>query len=174
MTDAPALQLDGGTYEVVRQRLDFGIDHQAQRHVEIGGGMHVEAAHALVVLDHRHLAAGDHRADQRFAAARDGEVDGVIARQQQRHQGAVLFHHQLHRIGGQPGAGEAAAHRGGQRAVAVHRLFAATQDAGIARAQAQPSGIDGDIGPALEDDGDHADRHRDLLHRHALGDRPRL
>ena len=51
-----------------------------------------------------------------------------------------------------------------------HRFFAAAQNAGITRTQAQTSSIDGDVGPRLKDDDHHTNRHGDLLHAHALSD----
>ena len=59
---------------------------------------------------------------------------------------------------------------GADRAEAVG---AAAQDRGIAGLQAQRAGIGGDIGPALIDDADDAERHPDALDAHAVGAPPR-
>ena len=50
-------------------------------------------------------------------------------------------------------------HARGDGAVGAQRFAAAAQDGGVARLQAQPGGVGGDVGARLVNDADHAQRH---------------
>ena len=58
---------------------------------------------------------------------------------------------------------------GARRAMAVG---SATQDHGVAGFHGQPAGVGGDVGPALVDHADDAERHLDALDGHAVRPRP--
>ena len=66
---------------------NLAIEQQVQRQIKIGGGIHVQMADTLVVLDHRHPRVFGDEADQAFSAARNREIDDVVELQQ--------FHHRL-------------------------------------------------------------------------------
>ncbi len=51
-------------------------------------------------------------------------------------------------------------------------LRAAAQDRRVPRLEGQSAGIGGDVGPALIDDADDAERHGDPLDREPVGARP--
>jgi hypothetical protein len=71
---------------------------------------------------------------------------------------AIRGPHRLHRAGGQAG-GLQAFDDGGVDGQAGGQAFrTAAQDHGVARAHAQGRRVGGDVGPALIDHGDHADR----------------
>ena len=82
---------------------------------------------------------------------------------------AALAGHQLHGVGGQPGAADGVAqhpHQGGVRGVRGGR--AAQQD-GVAGLQAERGGVDRDVGAGLVDDPDDAERDADLAQVDAVG-----
>ena len=94
--------------------------------------------------------------DQRLAAARDDDVDDAGHLQHLADGGAVGRRHQLDAVfrqaGGDEGDGEAFVdHRRGGEA-----LRTAAEDGRVARLQAQPAGIGGDVRPRLVDDADDA------------------
>ena len=64
--------------------------------------------------------------------------------------------------------------RGVDGAIGALALGAAAQDRRIAGLEAQHAGVGGDVGPALVDDADHAERHPHPLDGHAIGPRPAL
>ena len=55
-----------------------------------------------------------------------------------------------------------------QGAVGVDRLLAAAEDDGVAALDAERGGVDGDVGPALVDHEDDAERHADLADLQAV------
>ena len=69
----------------------------------------------------------------------------------------------------EPLAGQRGAQRVHQRRVGVHRRRTATQQHGIAGLERQPERVDGDVGPALVDDSDHAERNPLLAQLRPLG-----
>ena len=60
----------------------------------------------------------------------------------------------------------------GEDAVGVLGGAAAAQDDGIARLEAEGGRVDGDVGPGLVDDGDHAERHAHPAHVEPVGQPP--
>ena len=56
-----------------------------------------------------------------------------------------------------------------QGAIRVDRLLAAAEDRRVAALDAERGGVDRDVGPALVDHEDHAQRHADLAHVQAVG-----
>ena len=70
---------------------------------------------------------------------------------------------------GRPWPREAGAQDGDERAVGVGGRAAPTQDDGVAGLQAQPGGVDGDVGAGLVDHADDAHRDADLTDLQAVG-----
>ena len=64
--------------------LALGIDDDVGGHLQIGIGVDIDVADAVVVLDDGHAGAGDDFFDQTFAAAWDDEIEVLI------HLGHVL------------------------------------------------------------------------------------
>ena len=58
--------------------LHFGIAHDVGRHARVGGGVDVDVAHSLVVLEHRNSALLSDRADETLPTTRNHEVDVLI------------------------------------------------------------------------------------------------
>ena len=85
------------------------------------------------------------------------------------HRGAIGGFHQLHGVGRQAGVHERGLHLAPQRQVGLQRLGAAAQDAGVAALDGQRGGFDRDVGPALVDHAEHAQRHAHLPHADAAG-----
>ena len=67
----------------------------ASGELDVGGGVHVDVAHALVVLDHRDARVLGDVADQALAAARDAEIDQVVELHQLGDRLAIGHRHQL-------------------------------------------------------------------------------
>src|SRR5581483_5261603 len=91
--------------------LRLGVDQQLDGEVEVRIGVHVHVAVADSGLDHRDRGAGDHRADQSCAAARDEHVHQA-ARLHQLLDGVVrVAGYQLDRVARQTTVGQGVAHR---------------------------------------------------------------
>ncbi len=76
---------------------------------------------------------------------------------------AIARRHELQRVGGQPLAREPLDHRGVDGARGTEAFRAAAQDHGVAGLDRQGAGIGGDVGAALIDDGDDAERRAHAL-----------
>ena len=63
----------------------FAIQQQGQGLIQIGAGIHIQMAHALVMFDHRHPGVFGDKADQAFATTWDGQINDIGKLQQ--------FHH---------------------------------------------------------------------------------
>ena len=151
--------------------MGLGVEHDGQRHVEVGRGVDVHVAVADAGLDDRHLRLGDDRADQAGAAARDEHVDQAARLHE--HLGGVvaLPRHQLDGVGRQPGAGDGVAQHRDDRLVAAPGAGGAAQQHGVARLEADAGGVGGDVGAGLVDDADDAEGHPHLAQLEAVGQR---
>jgi hypothetical protein len=115
------------------------------------------------------LASAADALDQALAAARDDHVHVLGHGDQAAHGGTVGGLHQLHAssAAGRPRPAPAAPARPAPGWTAG--LRAAAQDAGVAALDGQRGGLDGHVGPALEDHAEHAQRHAHLAHAMPLG-----
>ena len=147
----------GGVAGAVFLRL--GVVGDAQRQLQVDRVVDIDMAVAVQVLDHRHLGLGADALDQPLAAARDDHVHVLGHGDQAADRRAVGGGHQLHRVGRQAGFDQRGLHQLPQRQVRLQRLGAAAQDAGVAALDGQRRGLDGDVGPALVDHAEHAQRH---------------
>ena len=73
---------------------------------------------------------------------------------------------------GRPSPASAAAQHRHQRRVGTRRRRTAAQQHRVARLERQPERVDGDVGPALVDDADHAERNPLLAQLQAVGQGP--
>ena len=126
-------------------------------------------ADAVGVLDDGDARLGDDGLDQAVAAARDDEIDELVLAAEEGNEGAVGIVDQLD---GALGQCFAVAERGDEGAVGVDGFLAAAQDGGVAGLEAEDSGVDGDVGAGLVDDGDDADGDADLGDFDAVGAGP--
>ena len=53
--------------------------------------------------------------------------------------------------------------------IGMNRFLAAAEDDGVAALEAKGRGVAGDVGPALVEEQDHAERHADFLDAQAVG-----
>ena len=130
---------------------------------------------AFEMRKHRHARFRLDARDQALAAARHDHVD--TATQSSEHQpdrGAVARRHQRDRGFRQARLAQALHQGFVDRAAGAETVGAAAQDHGVAGLQAQHAGISGDIGTALEDHADHAERHAHALDGHAVRPLPAL
>ena len=141
------------------QLLRLGVVDDRQRHRQVGGGVDVDMAVAVEVLQHRHLGLAGDALDQALAAARDDEVDRLRRGDQEADRGPVGGADELHRVGRQAGLGERFAHQRRQRQVRLQRFRAAAQDAGVAALDGERRRLDRHVRPALVDHREDADRH---------------
>ena len=118
-------------------------------------------ADPLQVRQHGDPALGEDPLDQAPAAARHDHVDRVVHAQQQADRGPVGGRHALDRGLGQSGSREALLQAIQDRARGMEAFGAAAQDRRVAGLEAEPAGVRRHVGPALVDDADHAERHRD-------------
>ena len=112
---------------------------------------------AVEVSEHWHARIGLNPRDEVLPAARHDHVDRPGGGQHRADHGAVLRWYELHRGLRNPGIGKSARHRGMDRAIGMYRFAAPTQQNGVARAQAQGSGIDGNVGTTFVDDANQTD-----------------
>ena len=90
-------------------------------------------------------------ANQGFATARDDQIDQLIQGQQFVQQLTVRVIEHGQQLLGQPCRLEGGLQAAGNRLIAVARLLATAQHAGIAGFQAERRRIGGDVGPRLVD-----------------------
>ena len=124
---------------------------------------------------HRHARFGLDARHQALAAAWHDHVDAAV--QPCEHQPdcrAVAGRHQGDRGFRQARLAQALHQALMDRAAGAEAVGATAQDHGVAGLQAQHAGIRGDIGTALEDHADHAERHAHALDGHAVRPLPAL
>ena len=131
--------------------------------------MHVHVTVADTGLDGGHLRVTNHRVDQARSPARNHHVDQAAGLDQVRHRGAIGGRKQLHRVGGQVLTDQRSAQHLYQRLVGPRRRGASAQQHGIAGLERQTESIDGDVGPALVDNADDAERNALLAQMQAVG-----
>ena len=86
----------------------LGVDDDLLRHLEIGGAVDVDVAHAFEMREHRHARLRLHARDQALAAARHDHVDvAVEAGEHLADRRAVARRHQLDRVFRQAGVAQA-------------------------------------------------------------------
>ena len=134
----------------------FGVFHDVQRHVQVGGFLHIHMADAGAGGDAGHGGGAYAGVDQPRAAPGNQQVNIAVCGHQCRSAfpGGVL--HQIHRIlrdAHRSQAGTEGVHNGVGTA---ERLFPASQDADVPAFQRQSGGIAGDVGAALVDNGNDA------------------
>jgi hypothetical protein len=123
----------------------LAVDGEVERGVEVGAGFDVQVANALVVADDRHAADLGDMPDQAFAAARDHQREAVVMLQQFGDGGAFEHRHQHRRIDRQADGLQAGLYGLDERGIAVRRLPAAAQHAGVSGLEAEHCGIDGHV-----------------------------
>ena len=115
------------------------------------------------------MAFSPHEPDQALSPSRHDQIDVLVHPQHCVHQHAVRVVDELDgRLGG-PGAGEGTADEANQGGVGAQCLLAAPQNASVSRLEAQPEYINGHVGAALVDAGDHSQRNAAAGHRHPIG-----
>ena len=150
----------------------LGIRHDAAGHRVIGGGVHVGVAKPLGMREHRHARLALHALDQRLAAARHDQVEQAGGGQHRGDIGAVGIRRDLHAGFRQSRRAQSGDQRRVDRRGAAHAFRTAAQDHRVARLQADAGGIGADIGAALVDHADHADRRGDALDAQTVRPRP--
>ena len=147
----------------------LAVEQQPQRQLLVGGAVHVQVAHALVVLDHRHARVLGDEPDQALATARDGQVDDVVELQQLEHGLAAQVGDQGEHGRIQARLADGPLQGRGDRGVGVDRLRAAAQDHAVAGLDAQRRRVGGHVRARLVDHGDDAQRHAHALDPDAVG-----
>src|SRR5689334_4655662 len=142
-----------------RVALRLRVVGDADRHVGVGARVDVDVAYAVQMLQHRHARLARDALDQRLAAARYDDVHVRLVGYQVADRRTIRGVDQLHAVRGQPRLAQARGDAASDRAVAVDRLGAAAQDRRVARLEAQPRRIRGDVRPRLVDDADDTERH---------------
>ena len=120
-----ALQTPGRWVFVLMARLD--------RHVQVGGAVHVEDADAVVMFDDGHPRVLDDGFDEGLATTRDEQIDVFVHLREVAYGLAVGVRDEQDAVGGQTGLGRAVAQGVGDDEVGMDRLAAAAQDGGVAR-----------------------------------------
>ena len=149
----------------------LGVEQDAFGDIEIGRLVHVDMTIADAGLDGGDHRVAHHRVDQACSPARDHDVDQAAGLDQMGDAGAVRAGKQLHDVGFEALAGHCSAQRGDKRIVGVGRRRASAQQHRVAGLQRQPECVDRDVGPALVDDADDAERDALLTQLKAVGQR---
>jgi hypothetical protein len=124
---------------------------------------------------HRHPRFRLDARDEAFSPARHDHVDAAVqSGEQQAHRGAIARRYQRDGSFGQPCLAKPLNQAVVDRAAGTETVGAAAQDHRVAGFQAQHAGIGGDIGTALENHGNHAERHANAFDGHAVRTLPTL
>ena len=148
----------------------LGVEHNRDRHREIGFGVDIDVANAFEMSKHRHPCLVLHARDKAFAPARDDDINRTLKpREHQPDSIAFARWHELDRIFGQASRAKPRAHRIRNQRRGAEALGTAAQKGGISAFKAQSGGIRRDIGAAFEDHADDAERRRHALETQAVG-----
>ena len=133
----------------------------------------IDVVDAFEMREYRHARFGLDARDQALAAARHDHIDGAVqSAQQQAHRGAVTGRHQRDRSLRQTRFAQSLHQAVVDRAAGPETVGATAQDHRVAGFQAQHAGVGSDVGAALEDHRDHAERHAHPLDGHAVRSLP--
>ena len=139
----------------------FGVFHNVQRHVQVGGLLHIYVADAGAGGDAGHGGGAYAGIDQPRAATWDQQVNVAVCGHQRRgaFPGGIL--HQIHRILRNPHRFKTGTEGVNDGVGAAERLLSASQDADVPAFQRQSGGIAGDVGTAFVNNGNdtHGDGH---------------
>ena len=126
-------------------------------------------AHTHAGLDYRHLGVLYHIFNETSATPWDEHVQ--VLRQVHQLCGTLAggVGDQGHAVPGQAGGFQGVPHDGDKGLVGVKGLFAAPENDGVARLQAEGGGVHSDVGPGLIDDANDTQRHPALADDQAVG-----
>ncbi len=147
----------------------LGVERDRPGHFGVRSAVDVGRAQPVEVRKHRHARLGLNARNQALAATRHDHVDRPLGLEHRPHRRAIGDWDELDRVRGGAARLEPARERGVDRVVAADRLGAAAENRGIACHDAQCAGVGGDVGAALVDDPDHADRDAHAREHHAVG-----
>ncbi len=123
---------------------------------------------AVQVLDQRNRGFGAQSLDQALATTRDNDVHVVVHGYEQANSIAVRGGNHLHGFFGQTSTFQAAGDDLRQGLVGMKGFATTAQNRGVARFQAQGSGVNSHIGARLVNDADDTQRDTHLSHAHAI------
>ena len=129
-------------------------------------------ADALEMGEDRHARFGLYTFDERTSATRDDDVDLAACRQHCPDSAAVVCGHHLNASAWQACRFQPGAHQFCEIPGCLTAVAAATQDGGIAGDQAQPAGINRDVGTGFIDYANHTKRCRDTCDIEAVWTAP--
>ena len=147
----------------------LGVQQDPFRHLQVGAFVHVDVTVADTGLDGGHLRVADHRVDQARSAARDDHVDQAAGLDEVGDGGPIGGRKQLDRVGGQVLADQRVAQHVDECLVGLRGRRAAAQQHGVTGLERQTESVDGDVGPALVDHADHAERNPLLAQMQPIG-----
>jgi hypothetical protein len=142
-----------------RVALRLRVVGDRDRHRGVRGGVDVDVAHAVEVLDDRDLRLARDALDQALAAARHDDVDVLLVGDQVADRGAIRRRDDLHRRFGQIRRAQPFVNARRDRGVAAQRFRAAAQDRRVAGLEAQRGRVGRHVRARLVDDADDAERH---------------
>jgi hypothetical protein len=152
--------------------LHLGVEADALGHRLVGARVDVEMANALEVLDHGNAALFHDHALECLTAARDDDVDAVVAPEEGADDVASAVD-ELHRIRRQSRGPDLGADRRRDGRVRRARLGAALQEDGVGGLEAEPGGVGRDVRARFEDREHDADRDAHLRDLEAVRPLPR-
>ena len=149
-------------------RPHLGVGEDGAGHGRVGGLVDVGVAQALGVGEDRDAGLGLHALDQGAPAAGDDEVDEAARAEHGGDEGAARVRGGLDGVFRQPRGAKAGAQGGEDGGGGVGAVRASAQDDGVAGLEAQPGRIRADVGAALVDHADDADRCGDAAEVQAV------
>ena len=147
----------------------FGVEHDVDGFLRVGGFVQINVADAVQMLDNGHAGFRADAGNERFAAARNNHVNQIRQLQHRAHAVAAGVFHKAHGVFRQPRFAQSLLDKLCQRHIAVKCLAAAAQDAGVARFQAQCSGIHGYIRARFVNNADDTQRHAHFADAQTVG-----
>ncbi len=152
-----------------RRALDLGIQDDSHGHFEVAACVDIDVAVSLVVFQDGHRGLGDDAADQAFAAAGDGEVDQIRESEKLADGRAVGGGNELNGGLGQAAGDQLIGEHAMESLVGAQGFLAAAEDDSVSALDAEGGRVDGDVGTALEDHEDDAERDADLADVESVG-----
>ena len=147
----------------------FGILHDVQGHLQVGGGVHIHVADPRPGLDAGHGGLFHAGPDQPRPAPGDQQIHQAVGGHQFPRAGMAGVFHQADGALRQAHLAQPGPQRLHDGVAGGPGFFAAAQHTGAARLQGQGRRVAGHVGAALVDNGDHAHGHGGLFDQQAVG-----
>ena len=152
-----------------RRSLHLGVEHDVGGHVDVRRLINISMADSDASSDGWNGGMFGNSVDELLPSSGDEQVNEALGCEHLAHDGAVGGFDELHCVRWEACLRDGVANQPRQRGVGVYRLFAAPQDYGVARLQAQHGDVYCHVGPALIYGPDNSQRDAAFAYLQSVG-----